>query len=124
MNRPTVCVVKVGGSLLDYELLSDALCRWLDGDQQKHYILVAGGGPWADAIRQADREAPLGDEAAHWLCVQAMSTTAELLAGRLKKGDRHPRRFLAQSSWPSGGISATVREPVPVFQYSPLITHV
>ena len=85
MNCPTVCVVKVGGSLLDYERLSDALGRWLDPEPQKHYVLVAGGGKWADAIRQADREAAIGDEAAHWHCVQAMSTTAELLAGRLKK---------------------------------------
>lgn len=86
MNHTTVCVVKVGGSLLDYERLAGELCRWLDADRQnhyaRHYVLIAGGGKWADAVRQADREAPIGDEAAHWLCVQAMSTTAELLAQR------------------------------------------
>jgi len=87
MNRPAVCVVKVGGSLLDYELLPNELHRSLDADRQKHdarhYVLVAGGGKWADTIRQVDREAPIGDETAHWLCVQAMSTTAKLLAGQV-----------------------------------------
>ncbi len=83
MSRPAVCVVKVGGSLLDYERLADGLRRWLAGDPQKHYVLIAGGGKWADAIRQADSEYSLGDEAAHWLCVRAMSTTAALLAERI-----------------------------------------
>jgi aspartokinase-like uncharacterized kinase len=41
---------------------------------------VAGGGGWADLIRQADDRFGLSQQAAHWLCIRAMRITARLLA--------------------------------------------
>src|SRR5262245_12994286 len=72
-------VVKVGGSLLDWSLLPPALQAWEADQPQGLNVLIVGGGALADAIRQADRLFNLGAEAAHWLCVDAMSITAPLL---------------------------------------------
>ena len=73
-------VVKVGGSLLDWPLLSDALHAWLSEQPPAANILLCGGGLLCDAIRRADAVHALGEEAAHWLCVDALAITARMLA--------------------------------------------
>jgi 5-(aminomethyl)-3-furanmethanol phosphate kinase len=80
MRQPAIRVVKVGGSLWDCPQLGDDLRRWLGRQSDAHHILVAGGGGWADLIRQADVRFGLNQYAAHWLCVRAMRITARLLA--------------------------------------------
>jgi 5-(aminomethyl)-3-furanmethanol phosphate kinase len=71
-------------------------------------VVVPGGGPFADAVRRADRGFVLGDTAAHWMAILAMDQYAYLL-GRLA-GDaavvRSPRavrrgrlNILAPSGW-------------------------
>ncbi|MEX2027090.1 MAG: hypothetical protein WEH44_07310 [Pirellulaceae bacterium] len=72
-------VVKVGGSLFDFDQLAPALRRWLSLEPLRPTVLLAGGGELADAIRRADARHRLGEEAAHWLCVGLLSTTARLL---------------------------------------------
>jgi aspartokinase-like uncharacterized kinase len=52
-------------------------------------LIVPGGGPFADAVREVDRRLAaherlgLGDEAAHWMAVLAMDQHAHLIAARL-----------------------------------------
>ena len=77
---PTVCVVKVGGSLLDQNGLAENLRGWLAAQSPGHQVLVVGGGRLADAVREMDRRHHLGDEAAHRLALRTMSITAELLS--------------------------------------------
>jgi len=79
MSR-SVRVVKVGGSLLDFESLPDRLLQWLQRQTPAAQVLVAGGGQLADVIRQADAVHRIGDELGHWLCVSLMGVTARLLA--------------------------------------------
>lgn len=72
-------VIRVGGSLLTWDGLPAALARWLDGEPNAVSVLMAGGGEWVDLLREAADRFSLSDESAHWMCVRAMSVTAQLL---------------------------------------------
>ena len=72
-------VVKVGGSLFDAPALGPALRAYLATLAPKEILLVAGGGPVADAVRALDRTHTLGEEAAHWLALRAIGVTKALL---------------------------------------------
>jgi aspartokinase-like uncharacterized kinase len=78
-----VRVAKVGGSLFDYEDLVPSLRKWLALQPPLATVLIAGGGPFADAIRAVDARFGLGEEASHWLCVRALGVSARLLAALL-----------------------------------------
>ena len=80
-------VVKIGGSLLaDPEALREVLD--LIERAPVPLLVVPGGGPFADAVRDADRRLALGDDAAHWMAVLAMDQYAELLVARLPRAVR------------------------------------
>lgn len=72
-------VVKVGGSLLDWPPLARVLPRWLAYQPPAKHVLVCGGGGWCDAVRQAQQQFALAEEAMHWLCVDLLAVTAKLL---------------------------------------------
>ncbi|MFT7641440.1 MAG: aspartokinase-like uncharacterized kinase [Pirellulaceae bacterium] len=78
-DGPGVRVVKVGGSLLDWDELPTRMNNYLAQDPSVHQILVAGGGGLVDVIRRADQKFQLGEEKAHWLCIDLLSTTARVL---------------------------------------------
>ena len=76
-------VVKVGGALLaDPELLDIVLARIDDAACDARIVVVPGGGPFADAVRAADRELLFADDTAHWMAVLAVDQYAHLLAER------------------------------------------
>lgn len=79
MSRLTVRVVKVGGSLLDWPALPERLWQWLQQQGRGANYLLAGGGAWANAIRDADARFALGQEVSHQLCLRAMDVTGQLL---------------------------------------------
>jgi aspartokinase-like uncharacterized kinase len=72
-------VVKVGGSLYDWPELGPRLRAWLDALLPAKALLVPGGGPTADVIRNLDRRHALGEEAAHWLALRALALNASFL---------------------------------------------
>ncbi len=85
--RPSLAVIKVGGSLLDWPELPGRLTAFLDGRRTskpaERSALIAGGGPAADLIRTLDRIHGLGDQTAHLLALHALDLTAILLAAIL-----------------------------------------
>lgn len=105
MTTSPLRLIKVGGSLLRSEPLPPAentaelgdssgkreACeefptafhRWLEQQTPAVNVLVAGGGEFVDVIRRADVSLHLGEETAHWLCVDALSVTAQLLGAVL-----------------------------------------
>ena len=46
-------------------------------------LVVPGGGPFANAVRDADRSLGLGDDAAHWMAILAMDQYAHAITSRL-----------------------------------------
>lgn len=77
-------VVKVGGALLRNATAYDDVVHALSTrGRAAPMLVVPGGGPFADAVRVADRALAFGDDAAHWMAVLAMDQHAHLLAGRV-----------------------------------------
>jgi aspartokinase-like uncharacterized kinase len=76
-------VVKVGGSLFDLPDLGPRLRRWLNGLRERAVLLVPGGGPTTDVVRDLDRRHALGEESAHWLALMALAVNAQFLAALL-----------------------------------------
>jgi aspartokinase-like uncharacterized kinase len=96
-------VVKVGGSLHDVSRFGEQLRRWLDGLPTRQVLLIAGGGPPADWVRQLDRLDELGEERAHWLALRALSFTAHALAARLPGAAVIATPDDRQQVWRDGG---------------------
>jgi probable H4MPT-linked C1 transfer pathway protein len=77
-------VIKVGGGLLEHvEHLDRVLNAIADAARAHRVVLVPGGGPFADAVRDADGLLGLGADAAHWMAILGMDQYAHLLASRL-----------------------------------------
>ncbi len=72
-------VVKVGGSLLRWDGLKRCLSEFLESIDRRH-VLIAGGGPVADAVRDLDATHGMGEETSHRLALRAMDVTAHALA--------------------------------------------
>ena len=73
-------VVKLGGSLMG----TPALKGWLDAFAQfgdGKVIIVAGGGVFADAVRDAQAKTGIDDATAHQMALLAMDQYATLMAG-------------------------------------------
>ena len=79
--RPTT-VVKVGGSLTKSNESNAAasLMRDLVARRRERFIVVPGGGEFADAVRLAQRRHALGEDAAHHMALLAMHMSAVMLA--------------------------------------------
>ena len=78
-----VRVIKLGGSLLDFDPLVTAWSRWLGEQSPAANVVIVGGGKLVEAIRDLDDANALGEEAAHWLSVRAMGYTAANVASIL-----------------------------------------
>jgi aspartokinase-like uncharacterized kinase len=81
---PGRVVIKVGGSLFDLPDLGPRLASFLHGYVGAPLLLVPGGGPTAKLLRTLDRIHCLGEEAAHWLALRAMTWNAWLLASLMR----------------------------------------
>ena len=77
-------VVKLGGGVLPHaEYFDGALAAIAAAARERPLLVVPGGGPFADAVREVDRRHRLSDTAAHWMAVLAMDQYAHLVAARL-----------------------------------------
>ena len=76
-------VVKVGGSLFDHPELASTLAGWLKIQAETKILLVAGGGRFADAVREMDRIHKLGEDAAHWAALASLAAPAAVLKAML-----------------------------------------
>jgi aspartokinase-like uncharacterized kinase len=85
MSTPgRLIVVKVGGGLSAtpgaLELVGGALA---EAGRRHRLLIVPGGGPFADAVREFDRRERLSADAAHWMAFLAMDQYAYVLVERI-----------------------------------------
>ena len=73
-------VVKLGGSLFDYPKLSEWL-KILSEEGAGKVVIVPGGGPFADQVRDAQKQWKFNDQQAHQMALHAMDQYGLMLAG-------------------------------------------
>jgi aspartokinase-like uncharacterized kinase len=79
-------VVKIGGRLLAHPGQLDATLAALDAAAAvRPLLIVPGGGPFADAVREVGRRFTLNDDAAHWMAILGMDQYAHFLAGAMTR---------------------------------------
>jgi 5-(aminomethyl)-3-furanmethanol phosphate kinase len=111
MPRRVDIVVKLGGGVLaDTARLDGALAAISEAARTTPLLVVPGGGPFADAVRDVDRRLRIADDAAHWMAILAMDQYAQLVAARLAGGVvvEDPAQL---PGWPTSGVT---RSPAPV----------
>lgn len=80
----SLSVIKIGGGLSAIPGALNRVCRAVGSARCSHRILVVpGGGPFADAVRDFDRTEGLAPASAHWMAILAMDQYAHVLAERI-----------------------------------------
>ncbi|QDT30801.1 amino acid kinase family protein [Thalassoglobus polymorphus] len=73
-------IIKLGGSLFDLPDLGTRLEDFLERHRFPNPILIPGGGPFADAVRELDQLHHLGDTASHEIGTHTLSLSARFVA--------------------------------------------
>jgi aspartokinase-like uncharacterized kinase len=80
-------VIKLGGGVLPHvEQFEAVLSAIGEATLTSRLLIVPGGGPFADTVRDVHRLHRLADSAAHWMAVLAMDQYAHLLVSRMPAG--------------------------------------
>lgn len=104
---PTISVIKIGGAVAAHPGAIEKVCRAVAEAARDHRIVVVpGGGPFADAVREFDRRIGLSADAAHWMAILAMDQYAHALA------DRITGAVLVEEPGAIGGVLETGRVAV------------
>jgi aspartokinase-like uncharacterized kinase len=85
-SQDGLIVVKIGGGLAALPQTLDAICSAIgNAAPRRRVVIVPGGGPFAEAVREFDRVAGLSPDAAHWMAILGMDQYAHVLAGRIPR---------------------------------------
>ena len=81
----TPLVIKIGGGLLGIPGALEEVCAAVGVvGRREAVVVVPGGGPLADVVRDLDRTLGLSADASHWMAILAMDQYAHLLAERIE----------------------------------------
>lgn len=109
-------IVKVGGSLFHQPTV---LHHWLEKFSSEAIsetiILVPGGGPFADLIREAQTDFSLSDTQAHGLAIDAMRQFGHLLDAICKQAQPFQ---LSSAALPASGLHIWLPEALALMQTS------
>lgn len=83
MDKPGTHVIKLGGSLLGWNELSERFQQWLEANGASRNLIVVGGGDLVNAFRQQMIGQTHDRIAAHWHCIELMSINANVVASML-----------------------------------------
>jgi 5-(aminomethyl)-3-furanmethanol phosphate kinase len=74
-------VVKVGGGVLAHpDHFANTLSVIAASARRHRLLVVPGGGPFADVVREIDSRLHLSNDSAHWMAVLAMDQYAHVVA--------------------------------------------
>jgi aspartokinase-like uncharacterized kinase len=80
----SINVIKIGGGLTGIPAALGRVCAAVGAASGTHrLVVVPGGGPFADAVREFDHQVGLSADAAHWMAILAMDQYAHVLAARI-----------------------------------------
>lgn len=96
------CIVKLGGSLLRYPSKLVELCRLLSNRRVRSFLVIPGGGIFADSVRYVDRLLNLSNRISHWMAVKSMDIYGLLLAYLIPNGSVASSLSEAQKLWVDG----------------------
>lgn len=83
-----LAVVKLGGALTAAPMRLVRACRGVSELATRGpVVVIPGGGPFADLVRQLQHDLAASDDAAHWMAILAMDQYAELLVEKVAKGE-------------------------------------
>ncbi|MCS7113275.1 MAG: hypothetical protein RMJ00_05155 [Nitrososphaerota archaeon] len=103
MGSKTIeCIVKLGGSLLDYPDKLVELCRLLSCCRARSFTVVPGGGVFADSVRSVDRLLSLPSSVSHWMAIKSMDIYGLLLAYLIPNGRLASSLSEASTLWLDG----------------------
>ena len=79
-----VTVIKIGGGLTWVPHALDRVCLAV-GQASRGWpiVVVPGGGPFAEGVREFDRRVGISSDVAHWMAILAMDQYAHVLASRI-----------------------------------------
>jgi 5-(aminomethyl)-3-furanmethanol phosphate kinase len=81
---PAISVVKIGGGLTAIPDALDRVCAAVTEVSQEHRLLVVpGGGPFADSVRDFQGQFAVSNDAAHWMALLAMDQFGYVLAEKI-----------------------------------------
>lgn len=75
-ERLPTTVVKLGGSLLSLDDLTERIEAWIRPRSNLQLLFVVGGGQLVDQLREHAKEFQFDDEFCHWSAIRIMSKTA------------------------------------------------
>jgi 5-(aminomethyl)-3-furanmethanol phosphate kinase len=83
-GSPAISVIKIGGGITARPGTLQRVCSAVQAAAQiRRLVIVPGGGPFADAVRESQQRLGFSDEAAHWMAIQGMDQYAQVLAERI-----------------------------------------
>lgn len=80
MSSLPIRVIKLGGSLLNWDQWPVKFRQWLAEHPTARSVLIVGGGRLVDGLRELDAAHHLPPEQSHWLAIDLMSITARVAA--------------------------------------------
>jgi aspartokinase-like uncharacterized kinase len=75
-SPPPIRVVKLGGSLLEFDRTPDQLRRWLSRQTPMRTVWIVGGGRLVDEIRQREPSENLDAMDVHTTCIELMDVNS------------------------------------------------
>jgi aspartokinase-like uncharacterized kinase len=77
-------VVKIGGGVLVHaEYLDGVLAALAAASHDRRLLVIPGGGPFADTVRNLHDRLALTEDTAHWMAILAMDQYAHVITERL-----------------------------------------